>query len=136
MKELMNVIMLWIGANSGLPAADRNPAIEYATSESIMEIRDFGSAIDEVVAIYLDETETIYLPIDWTGSSAADLSVLVHEAVHHLQKSAGPSYACPQEREKLAFDLQERWLKMFGSDLQDAFGIDKMTLLLRTRCMF
>ena len=136
MKELLTAIMLWITANFDLPAVDHHPGIEFAAPGTLAELRPGGSAIDEVVAIYLDGTGTIYLPRDWEGGTAADLSVLVHEMVHHLQNGAGTRYACPQEREKLAFEVQERWLGMFGTSLIDEFGIDKMTLLLRTKCGF
>lgn len=51
-----------------------------------------------VVAVYDTATTTIYLPPDWTGSSAGDQSVLVHELVHYLQKIAQLKYECPAAR--------------------------------------
>ena len=53
----------------------------------------------EVVAVYHDATRTIFLSDAWTGASPADLSVLVHEMVHHLQNLAGLRYECPAARE-------------------------------------
>jgi hypothetical protein len=46
--------------------------------------------------------KTIYLPKNWTGSTPAELSVLVHEMVHHLQGATKTKYECPQAREQLA----------------------------------
>jgi hypothetical protein len=37
----------------------------------------------------------IVLPDNWNGDMAADLSVLVHEMVHHLQKKNQLKYECP-----------------------------------------
>jgi hypothetical protein len=33
--------------------------------------------------------------------------------VHHLQTVGGLKFACPQEREELAYKAQERWLELF-----------------------
>ena len=42
----------------------------------------------ETVAVYDDATRTIYLAEGWSGATRAELSVLVHEMVHHLQSRA------------------------------------------------
>jgi hypothetical protein len=55
--------------------------------------------------------------------------------VHHLQNVGGLTFACPQEREKLAYEAQERWLKLFGRDLEQDFDLDRFTLLVTTNCM-
>jgi hypothetical protein len=61
--------------------------------------------------------------------------VLVHEMVHHVQNVGGLKYACPQEREKLAYTAQERWLGLFGRNLEADFEIDAFSLLVKTRCL-
>jgi hypothetical protein len=43
----------------------------------------------EVVAEYDNSTKTIFLSDTWKGETAAELSVLVHEMVHHLQRRRG-----------------------------------------------
>jgi hypothetical protein len=90
----------------------------------------------EVVAVYDDVSDTIYLAHGWTGHTPAGLSVIVHEMFHHLQHEAGSTYACPEEREREAFAAQERWLAEFGTNLETEFGIDPFTLLVRTNCPF
>jgi hypothetical protein len=87
------------------------------------------------VALYDDRTGTILLSDRWTGHTPAELSVLVHELVHHMQKVAQRKYACPAAREELAYEAQEKWLNLFGQSLLAAFEIDPMTLKLRTACM-
>jgi hypothetical protein len=90
----------------------------------------------QVVAVYDDALKIIYLPEEWTGATPADLSVLAHEMVHHLQNVAGIKYECPQAREKPAYAAQERWLGLFGRNLMDEFEIDPMTILVRSSCYF
>jgi hypothetical protein len=155
MGMLLAVIILWLTANFELPATDQHPNVEFASPQAIAAIRyqsllaASGPQIDrtwalheeqndqsQIVAIYVDETETIYLPLAWTGRTPEELSVLVHETVHHLQNLGAMKHACAQEREKLAFAAQEKWLNMFGGSLSAAFGIDQLTLLVRTNCMF
>ena len=77
---------------------------------------------------------TIYLSEDWSDHNPGDISVLVHEIVHHLQASADMRFACPAEREVLAYRAQDAWLRLFGTNLENAFGIDSMMLLVATAC--
>jgi hypothetical protein len=88
----------------------------------------------KVFSVYDDVTKTIYLREGWTGSTAAELSILVHEMVHHLQNLGRLKFQCLAAREKLAYEAQEQWLRLFGSDLWRDFEIDQFTLLLTTRC--
>ena len=90
----------------------------------------------ETVAVYDSTERTIYLPEDWKGESPAEVSILVHEMVHHLQTLAGTKFECPQAREQLAYAAQQRWLGLFGHNLEDDFQLDPFTLLVTTRCMF
>jgi hypothetical protein len=61
--------------------------------------------------------------------------MLVYEMVHHLQKVVGLKYECPQEREKLVYDAQSKWLGLFGHNLENDFEINAFTLKLTTQCM-
>ena len=88
-----------------------------------------------MVAVYEDLTATIYLADTWSGRTPAELSILVHEMVHHLQKAGALRYACAGAREKLAYDAQEKWLGLFGLDLATSFDVDPFTLLAMTACM-
>jgi hypothetical protein len=75
------------------------------------------------------------LPEGWTGESPAELSILVHELVHHIQHVGRLTYACRAEREKIAYAAQNRWLQLFDRDLASEFGIDPFTLLVNTSCI-
>jgi hypothetical protein len=96
--------------------------------------RGVTSAEHDTVAVYSDAARTIYLPEGWTGSTPAELSVLVHEIVHHIQNVQGFKHECPQEREKLAYLAQDRWLGLFGRSLASDFELDPLTLLVKTKC--
>lgn len=132
---LLDAIMLWLAVNFDLPTAVEPPALVSVTDAELVTMR-YGSKAKVppglVVAVYDDQT--IYLSEAWTGHTPADLSVLVHEMVHHLQAAADMRFACPAEREVLAYHAQDAWLALFGESLESAFGIDAATLLVGTVC--
>jgi hypothetical protein len=132
MEPLLSAIVTWLSLNFGMPAIHEHPWVQFAAPETMEAVR--GSA-ETVEAIYDDASRTIFLDEKWQGKTPAELSVLVHEMVHHLQNAAGLKYECPQAREQQAYAAQQRWLGLFGSDLRKEFELDAMTLLVRTRCM-
>lgn len=135
--SLLDAIELWLVSNFELEPAEISPRIEFVSRETLLEIRygslAFADWVD-VVAAYEDDEHIIYLRDDWTGRSATDISIIVHEMVHHLQSSAGTIFACPARREVLAYRAQDEWLRLFGLDLKSAVGIDETTLLVATVC--
>lgn len=134
---LTDTIVLWLGANFDLPSAVEAPVLVTVPAAELVTIR-YGAgttvAPGEVVAAYDDARRTIYLSDGWTGRTPAELSVLVHEMVHHLQSATDMRFACPGEREAIAYRAQDAWLGLFGLDLKSTFGIDAATLLVATAC--
>ena len=138
MDALLITIVTWLSVNFGLPPDYDLPNIAYLPSTEISQIRYSGIAPEkrrEVLAIYDDSTETIFLINGWAGRSPADLSVIVHEMVHHLQNRARLRFECETAREELAYAAQDAWLKLFGLNLETEFGLDPATLKLSTQCM-
>jgi hypothetical protein len=154
MQALLIVIVTWLSINFGLPAVPEHPHVEFVSAARMAEVRysrlasgqpdraaaEAGRSAPaelgkDVHAIYDDRSRTIYLPEGWTGATPAEVSVLVHELVHHLQNVAGVKYDCPGAREKPAYRAQARWLELFGKNLADEFELDAMTILVRTNCM-
>ena len=147
--ELLPKIAAWISHSFDLPEIDQLPRVQLVSSAQVAALRYGlpqplpGQAIEQagpylgagraVVAVY--NKDIIYLSDGWRGGSPADQSVLIHEMVHHLQQRAQLRYGCPQEREKLAYQAQERWLTRFGATLQNEFEIDPMTLFLHSACL-
>lgn len=148
---LLSTIRDWLTASFGLPAADAAPRIAFISPEQLRAMRygPLWSAPQEasqngglprggdrgVVAVYEDRTQTIYLARGWDQALPADVSVLVHEMVHHLQNRGGVKFACPPEREKLAYQAQARWLAQSGRSLESEFEVDGFTLLAITTCV-
>ena len=137
MEALLSALVTWLSINFGLPQNYDHPTIELVPTAQIADIH-YGSTNSrtrrKVVAAYDAATGTIFLSDTWTGRTPADLSVLVHELVHHLQNVADLRFECPQSREELAYLAQEQWLHQFGSSLFAEFDLDRMTLKLTTQC--
>ncbi len=153
MDALLTAIVVWLSANYGLPTIfnqpriARVPSIEMASlrnkglpasRQRVFTIQDHEASVEkmrDVVAVYNDQTHTIYISDKWTGRTPAELSVLVHEMVHHLQNQAGITYECPAEREKQAYEAQDKWLSLFGRSLESEFQINGLALLISTSCV-
>jgi hypothetical protein len=135
---ITDTITLWLSANFDLPVPEQPPRLATLPASDLVSMRYGPEARIEpgqVVAVYDDAAETIYLSQGWTGRTPAELSVLVHELVHHLQSSANQSFSCPAERERVAYQAQGAWLALFDESLVTAFDIDAATLLVSTVCI-
>ena len=148
---LLAAVSEWLAENFGLSATEELPGLEFTAPARISAMhysQGFPQMLSgpapghvtsgegrAVVAVYDSAREIIYLPDGWRGATPAEQSVLVHEMVHHMQKRAQLKYACPQQREKLAYEAQERWLARSGQSLESEFEIDGFTLLLHVNCM-
>ena len=157
-QHLLAAISGWLSNEFGLPVIDRFPEIKLVSSGAIGALRysssvppaahqvaPTGSAeqqtsaeppTNDTIAIYVDHAEIIYLTEGWTGRTRADLSVLVHEMVHHFQNKLGLKHECPQDREKLAYAAQDRWLHLFGHRLESDFQLDGFSVLGKTHCFY
>ena len=151
-QALLTEMETWVSSQFDLPAIHEHPRIEFAPPAKIASLRftdllsDPGAQVEpnnrassaqhDTIAIYHDATRTIYLPEGWTGGTRAELSVLVHELVHHFQNVLGLKHECPREREKLAYIAQDRWLGLFGHSLADDFALDPFSLFVKTTCFY
>ena len=153
MTPLLTAIMLWLSLNYELPATYDHPRIEQVPTAEITYMRyraftperrrEVAAALAQndgksraAVALYDDEKRTIYLSDSWTGNTPADLSVLVHEMVHHLQFTGKLRFECPAQREAMAYKAQQQWLGLFGKSLASEFDLDPFTLKISTACGF
>jgi hypothetical protein len=155
MEVLLTAIVTWLSINFQLAPNYEHPRVEFVYADRMAQMR-YGRLLaqrqpgitietvrsetpnsgSEIHSFYDDANRTIYLPKGWIGASPAELSVLVHEMVHHLQNVGGSKFECPQAREKDAYVAQERWLGLFGRSLKQDFDLDQLTLRVRTKCMF
>ena len=153
MDSLLAMIALWLSFNLGLPDITEPPRVEIVSAQAILFKRHrattpqaqqallettrnspSGGKTREAVAIYDEITGTIFLTEGWNSKNPVDVSVLVHEMVHHLQRKGGLRFACPAAREEAAYAAQDQWLRMFGRYLFDEFDLDAFTLKVTTSC--
>jgi hypothetical protein len=161
-RALIKAVKYWLSFNFNLRTSYPDPHIELAAPEKIINLRYHGFLSDrprdivvadqkvpasfddtdmahnrgQLIAVYDDEMKTIYLPKNWNGGTPAEISLLVHEMVHHLQGAIKTKYDCPQAREQLAYAAQEKWLALFGRSLKSEFEIDPLTLVVSTHCIY
>jgi hypothetical protein len=152
---LLTMIVNWLSMNFALPATHDLPQVKLVGHRKMAALGYRGTMPDrqacmtieaghtlplnagrDLLAIYDVREKTIYLPEGWTGATPTELSVLIHEMVHHLQNVAGMRYECPEAREKPAFAAQEQWLALFGRNLMDDFELDPFTVLVRSTCPY
>jgi hypothetical protein len=145
MEALLTAIALWLSINFPLPANLNHPAIKFVSAAEMIaplnknQLRTSDVSASEIssdiVSLYSNESKTIFLLDGWTGKTPAELSILVHEMVHHLQNVGQLKFACPEEREELAYKAQDSWLHLFGRDLESEFQMDPFTILVKSKCL-
>ncbi|HEV7259655.1 MAG TPA: DUF6647 family protein [Bosea sp. (in: a-proteobacteria)] len=140
--RLLKALAIWVGAKLGHPVPTSLPKVVFRPEHLVAALR-FKQHVSEfmpqggrtsIISVYDSREKIIYLRESWSGATAADLSVLVHELVHHFQEERQTKFECDAERGAKAFELQEKWLRLFGESLEEAFQIDPFTLLVRTSC--
>lgn len=138
MEVLLPLIAAWLSAGYGLPVPTSMPHVMLVAPETLTEVMQPSTGgklmSGELVAAYRDDLETIFISTDGPLDPVVESSVIVHEMVHHMQNAAGMRYPCMGLREALAYQAQADWLAQFGLDLEGAFGVDPLTLKLRTSC--
>lgn len=145
---LLDAIVTWLSATFALPTTDALPVITLASKEVIAALGHTSAPSDSrqrstpvpadeprILAFYYAPAKTIYLPEGWVGGTPAELAMLVHEMVHHLQHAGHLNFACPQEREALAYAAQEQWGVLFGRDVNADLGLDPFRTLLISSCI-
>lgn len=139
---LLEALAIWVGAKLGQPVPASLPRLVFKPADqvAVLRLKQYASEIvrqqarPTIISIYDARENIIYLRDTWSGATAADLSVLIHELVHHFQEAHQTKFECDAAREAKAFELQEKWLKLFGESLEEEFQIDPFTLLVRTSC--
>lgn len=135
-EALVQSIAVWVSSELDLPMPQTLPEVILTTPRSMVEMR-YGLAAREelrVVALYHARTGRLFLPDTWTGATPVEVSILVHEMVHHVEAQAGVQFLCAAERERSAYELQERWLDQFGIDILTAFDMTRAGIRRASAC--
>tara|TARA_A100001011_G_scaffold357940_1_gene403251 strand:+ start:167 stop:586 length:420 start_codon:yes stop_codon:yes gene_type:complete len=133
MKEILTALMIWFGANTPLQVNHELPSVVFLPQET-MEQMFYGDneyEPDSLHGMYNQDTDTIYLPDDWDRKSPWDMSVLVHEMVHYLQDMNNMKFNCSNEMEKMAWPIQQFYLKKAHNYEWD---YDKLWFLVVSNC--
>ena len=140
MDQLMFALMAWISAVTGLPPATDTPDVQFNTVAELQVLHSpdasyqAESSAPQAIALYNLHEAVIHLPDDWQPTDPLDVSVLVHELVHHMQVSAGEEYRCRAAMEKVAYDTQIAFLASMGIDLFEAMEINELFYRIITDC--
>jgi hypothetical protein len=78
---------------------------------------------------YDAQSLTIYLVKPWSPDNPHDVSVLLHELVHHRQQIAR-NWECPNAQEFPAYRLQDKWLADHGLKAQ----VNWLAVLIESSC--
>ena len=135
LDSLVPTYIAWIVAQTGLSAPD-HPPIHFATA---MEMATrYGSPENsalELQALYNRTEGAIYLPRQWLPDDLRQKSALLHELVHHVQRSNNIEFPCVAAYERQAYDLQIKWLREQGVDDPYALiGINELGIYMLSVC--
>lgn len=115
LADLVLVLEDWLDRHSPYPARAARPDIRFVSRHRAHALAPSSAVHDgRRRGLYDPDAQTIYLVRPWSIRDAHDVSVLLHELVHHRQATARHWY-CPGQQEKPAYDLQQAWLTQQGA---------------------
>ncbi len=133
MKELLLAFMMIASRLSGLPMAAQEPGLMYLPAEKLCVAVEMCDDDVVVYAHYNIDARLMTLPVTWSSTNPEDLSILIHEMVHHLQAEkwpGGKDAPCHGDREAAAYEAQRLFLESLGI----VWDMDPMTLVMLTQC--
>jgi hypothetical protein len=137
--ELMRALMAWAAPRLELPVPDALPTIVRKDHCGLQAMYMPGLAClppgNGALALY--GSGVMWLHEDWRADSLKDISILLHELVHHMQHHAGvePVPCAAEALEKPAYDAQFAFLEAAGADPYETIGINALKLIFVTNCM-
>lgn len=143
MDVLLTALMLWAANYTGLPVPETPPTVKYVDSCKIhlTAFPDGDCAEDHLRATAIYDDGTMWLPdnVNWANPSLFQVSILLHEVVHHIQFEAGhtiDSTPCPgRDLERPAYAAQAAFLSAAGvEDPLKMMGLNGLTLHFLTSC--
>lgn len=126
---LLKDLNVWLDAETEFARRDQPPKIEVigpARAEALYGIADRSGG--RLRGLYDADSGTIYLTAPWSPGDPRDVSVLLHEIVHHRQ--AGKHWYCEQAQEWRAYQIQAQWL----NERQIDDGFYWPAILLQSSC--
>ena len=127
-----------LGYNSAMEIPSYNPSVNFV-SQNQLHLMKYNRNLTEsetfrVQALYL-YGGSIYLEESWDINSVSDQSILLHELVHYMQDMNYISYECEGDQERLAYYIQEKWLKeKHDLIIYDAIGLSPLAMVAAMMC--
>ncbi|MBW4985812.1 hypothetical protein KZZ07_25035 [Mameliella sp. CS4] len=113
--DLVAHLDTWIDTRTALPRRTERPQIRLIgeTQARNLSARHASRHGGRARGFYDPDQQTVYLVRPWDPRDPFDVSVLLHELIHHRQAEAGHWY-CPAAQELPAYRLQDAWLGDLG----------------------
>jgi hypothetical protein len=130
MPELVSGLENWLDTDADWPRRDAPPRIRFVNQWQAKARQGTTSSFQrgQLRALYDPDLSEILLVLPWDPRNAKDVSVLLHELVHHRQ--APHHWYCPAAQELPAYRLQDAWLAEQGL----AIEINWMAVVLDAGC--
>ena len=115
LSNLINHLDDWLDSNTDLPPRADPAEIRFVDkySAAALSASKHSADVDNLRGLYDSDSQTIWLVYPWNPLDPYNVSVLLHEQVHHRQAEAGHWY-CPGAQELPAYRIQQEWLAQFG----------------------
>lgn len=116
LEQLVARLESWLDEDGTLPPRRPGPAIRFVSPQEADMLHGAESARylhGPLNGLYSAETQTVYLVAPWDYGNMRDVSVLLHELIHHRQQTAR-HWFCEAAQEEGAYRLQEKWLGSMG----------------------
>ena len=135
LNGLVSTYVAWIVAQTGWSAPDHPPIHFVTTMEMATRYGSPENSALELQALYNRTEGVIYLPQAWRPDDLRQKSALLHELVHHVQRSNNIELPCVAAYERQAYDLQIKWLRAQGVDDPYALiGINELGIYMLSVC--
>lgn len=129
LSNVVEALELWIDRETDLPRRKIAPNIRFIDNLYAVDAGEPAMTIGRKTrGLYDPETATIILVHPWSADNPSDLSVLLHELVHHRQSAV--HWACLGAMEHPAYKLQEKWLNQFNL----ALDVNWIAIVLAANC--
>jgi hypothetical protein len=114
LQELVSVLDAWLDEHAEWPQRDTAPRIRMVSEAEARARRGATGSVQrgQLRGLYDPEEAEILLVRPWNPRDVEDVSVLLHELVHHRQ--APHHWYCPAAQELPAYRLQDAWLAERG----------------------
>lgn len=130
LADLVAVLDAWLDARSGYPARATPPRVEIVDRQAAALRPGTAARMGQTTrGLYDPDSATITLVAPWSPDDARDVSVLLHELVHHRQHGARHWY-CPGQQEPDAYRLQADWLAERGLTIP----VNRIAVVLEAGC--